>query len=50
MNSVSKKAGLASFISAYICSLGGELLPTGKSTILVGGFKNGELVKVLKLS
>ena len=45
---VSNKAGLASFISDYICSHSSELLPTGKSIILAGGFKNGELVKVLK--
>ena len=48
LKSVSNKAGLVSFVSHYICLHGGELLPTGKSTILAGCSKDRELVKVLK--
>jgi len=45
LKSAANKAGLAAFISDYVCTNGSELLPAGKSVILAGGFKEGELVR-----
>jgi hypothetical protein len=47
LKSAVNKASLAAFISDYVCSNGGELLPARRSIILAGGFKNGELVRVV---
>lgn len=47
LKSATNKASLAAFISDYISSHGGELLPAEKFITLAGGFKDGEIVKVL---
>ena len=47
LKSSTNKASLALFICQYICDNGQDLLPAEKSVVLVGGFEDREVVKVL---
>ena len=46
-NFLKSRASLVSFICQYICDNGQDLLHAKKSVVLAGGFKDGEVVKVL---